>query len=285
MRRCHLLRRQLWSSSTNRCKRRTMVAAGSLWWVLNFGHWWRSATFHLCTINSNVQICKHVVYPFSYWRTSATSVLRCQQLKCVFSNCPWSLNIQVSQSLALDRVRGRPWHIAATCGLNGSGVGEGVEWLAGMIRQTNETNLRENWNVWLLYKVRSKDSRADLPIPVGIVFSMIIAHICKPQVISSSTIVQTFRWKNYAHSYDQKPDVNILHVLRFFKCYVYTDLLSHTFKTQIKSCAVFLASQQYKNYLANVVFLPLIARFCMQHCVKTVQFVFSPETFYLQSQT
>lgn len=46
---------------------------------------------------------------------------------------------EVSQSLGLDLIRSRNWHICASCALTGQGLDEGFEWLAQNIRSYIES--------------------------------------------------------------------------------------------------------------------------------------------------
>jgi signal recognition particle receptor subunit beta len=46
--------------------------------------------------------------------------------------------VEVSQLLSLERVRGRPWHICASCATTGVGLAEGVEWLSAAIKHYYE---------------------------------------------------------------------------------------------------------------------------------------------------
>lgn len=47
--------------------------------------------------------------------------------------------VEVTQSLGIDLIRGRSWHIVASCAVTGEGLVEGTDWLSGKIKEYLET--------------------------------------------------------------------------------------------------------------------------------------------------
>ena len=47
-------------------------------------------------------------------------------------------SVKVSQTLGLERIMDKPWHICASNALTGEGLHEGVEWLTGQIKENVE---------------------------------------------------------------------------------------------------------------------------------------------------
>jgi len=50
------------------------------------------------------------------------------------------------ESLELEKIRDRPWHIAASNALTGEGVGEGILWLAETILEAPESKADAKWD-------------------------------------------------------------------------------------------------------------------------------------------
>ena len=44
-------------------------------------------------------------------------------------------SVKVSQTLGLERLMDKPWHICASNAVTGEGLHEGVEWLTGQIKE------------------------------------------------------------------------------------------------------------------------------------------------------
>lgn len=44
-------------------------------------------------------------------------------------------SVKVSQSLGLERIMDKPWHICASNAVSGEGLHEGVEWLTSQIKE------------------------------------------------------------------------------------------------------------------------------------------------------
>ena len=44
-------------------------------------------------------------------------------------------SVKVSQTLGLERIMDKPWHICASNAVTGEGLHEGVEWLTSQIRE------------------------------------------------------------------------------------------------------------------------------------------------------
>jgi ADP-ribosylation factor-like protein 6 len=42
--------------------------------------------------------------------------------------------VEVARSLELEHIKNKPWHICASCALTGEGLGDGIEWITGQIR-------------------------------------------------------------------------------------------------------------------------------------------------------
>uniref|UniRef100_A0A914WEG3 ADP-ribosylation factor-like protein 6 n=1 Tax=Plectus sambesii TaxID=2011161 RepID=A0A914WEG3_9BILA len=47
--------------------------------------------------------------------------------------------VEVTQSLGIDLIRGRSWHIVASCAVTGEGLVEGTDWLSGKIKEYLES--------------------------------------------------------------------------------------------------------------------------------------------------
>lgn len=47
-------------------------------------------------------------------------------------------SVKVSQTLGLERIMDKPWHICASNAVTGEGLHEGVEWLTGQIKENVE---------------------------------------------------------------------------------------------------------------------------------------------------
>ena len=47
-------------------------------------------------------------------------------------------SVKVSQTLGLERIMDKPWHICASNAVTGEGLHEGVEWLTAQIKDTME---------------------------------------------------------------------------------------------------------------------------------------------------
>jgi ADP-ribosylation factor-like protein 6 len=43
--------------------------------------------------------------------------------------------VEVSQALGLDTIRGRSWHISASCAITGEGLDDGITWLSAHVKQ------------------------------------------------------------------------------------------------------------------------------------------------------
>jgi ADP-ribosylation factor-like protein 6 len=46
-------------------------------------------------------------------------------------------SVKVSQTLGLERIMDKPWHICASNAVTGEGLLEGVEWLTGQIKENH----------------------------------------------------------------------------------------------------------------------------------------------------
>ena len=47
-------------------------------------------------------------------------------------------SVKVSQTLGLERIMDKPWHICASNAITGEGLHEGVEWLTSQIKENVE---------------------------------------------------------------------------------------------------------------------------------------------------
>ena len=63
-------------------------------------------------------------------------------------------SVKVSQTLGLERIMDKPWHICASNAVTGEGLNEGIEWLTGQIKDQLETKVAKKW---LVIRTRFKD--------------------------------------------------------------------------------------------------------------------------------
>ena len=52
-------------------------------------------------------------------------------------------SVKVSQTLGLERIMDKPWHICASNAVTGEGLHEGIEWLTGQIKDQLETKVKK----------------------------------------------------------------------------------------------------------------------------------------------
>eukprot|EP00920_Eleutheroschizon_duboscqi_P040184 GHVT01096288.1.p2 GENE.GHVT01096288.1~~GHVT01096288.1.p2 ORF type:complete len:113 (-),score=28.02 GHVT01096288.1:113-451(-) len=57
-----------------------------------------------------------------------------------------SLAANVCESLNLSAIKDRPWHIQGCCALSGTGLNEGMDWIAATLQQTGEGTVRPPGN-------------------------------------------------------------------------------------------------------------------------------------------